>query len=472
MENLHETYEMNECIERSKTFGLYLRKQRTKDTLYITINDGGNIFKVSTGITCNCGLIRPRRWDSRNAELNRQIMLTRFFMCEELCNFASSDITTIKNVIFNHFRTMANKTPKSRTPRASKVIVEALDALYQPTKKTYKSYRTHVNRFIDYVSSLKDSRGGGDSLDKFKMEYIIDFRNYLTDNGLSPKTIKAAVNFIVPLINNYIAENRKYMKYVSKIEGISNVKDNTQDKKVKCLTVKQLEAFMNYIPTARQKATYDIFKLLIITGLRISDIQQILHGHYIKGENNTLIVKTQKKKEIANVILDDTIKELIATYSEYKIPGNFNDSLKSLFMDILPNDIVQYEEQHGRKVESVTESLYNVISAHWARHTFITYRRICGDPIDKIRQMVGHSNDKMINQVYSHMQAEDENRLFAKKYVQDPLKTLLKDKVKVVDNSAQYAKERYDELAEAVKQGYGNELLEANEEIDELSKNE
>ena len=104
--------------------------------------------------------------------------------------------------------------------------------------------------------------------------------------------------------------------------------------------------------------------------------------------------------------------------------------------------------------------------------TFITYRRICGDPIDKIRQMVGHSNDKMINQVYSHMQAEDENRLFAKKYVQDPLKKLLKDKVKVVDNSAQYAKERYDELAEAVRQGCGQELLEAMEQIDEMSKNE
>ena len=86
--------------------------------------------------------------------------------------------------------------------------------------------------------------------------------------------------------------------------------------------------------------------------------------------------------------------------------------------------------------------------------------------------MVGHSNDKMINQVYSHMQAEDENRLFAKKYVQDPLKKLLKDKVKVVDNSAQYAKERYDELAEAVRQGCGQELLEAMEQIDEMSKNE
>ena len=201
---------------------------------------------------------------------------------------------------------------------------------------------------------------------------------------------------------------------------------------------------------------------MIITGLRISDVQQILYGHYIKGENNTLIVKTQKKKEIANVILDDTIKELIATYSEYKIPGNFNDSLKSLFKDVLPKDIIKYEEQHGCKVESVTESLYNVISAHWARHTFITYRRICGDPINKIRQMVGHSIDKMINQVYSHMQAEDENWLFTKKYVQDPLKTLLKDKVKVIDNSVQYAKERYDELSEAVRQGYGQELLEEN----------
>ena len=74
MENLHETYEMNECIERSKTFGLYLRKQRTKDTLYITINDGGNIFKVSTGITCNCGLIQPKRHTSHTVHTSTALL--------------------------------------------------------------------------------------------------------------------------------------------------------------------------------------------------------------------------------------------------------------------------------------------------------------------------------------------------------------------------------------------------------------
>ena len=74
----------------------------------------------------------------------------------------------------------------------------------------------------------------------------------------------------------------------------------------------------------------------------------------------------------------------------------------------------------------------------------------------------------MINQVYSHLNIKDENKLFAAKYTKNPLK----DKVTVIDHSKEYLKENMDNLVNAVKMGYGKEYLEVMEEMDEMSKNE
>jgi len=471
MGNLNEMFEMNRKIEQvANKFGLFLRRQRTKDTLYITVCHKGQVYKIATGISTQCGLIRARRWDSRDGEINKKLLSIRLFMSDFMTNFANADILDIKNEITNHFNitNMANNSPRTRTPRASKVINEAFETLYSPTKSTYRTYQTHVNRFIEYLQSLKESdkRSNGDSLDKFHLEWIIDFRNWLIDKGLSPKTIKITVNFIVSLINNYISEDRRYIKYVPKIANITNVKEKTTEKKEKYLNVRQINSFMNYSPKGKsQTKTYDIFKLMLLTGLRISDIQQLLNGEYSKGLNNTLIVKTKKTKETANVILTNDIQQLIEKYDGYTIPSSFNDNLKVLFKNILPNDKIEYDQQKGRTVEHVTTEIYNVISAHWGRHSFITYCVIKGMSKDQIKSMVGHADETMINQVYGHLTAEDENKLFAEKYTQNPLK----NKVTVIDHSKEYLKENMDNLIDAVAKGYGNEYLEVMEEQDNIN---
>lgn len=469
MENLYETFEMNREIEQvTNKFGLFLRRQRTKDTLYITVCHKGQVYKIATGISTQCGMIRARRWDSRDGDINKKLLSIRLFMSDFMTNFATADILDIKNEITNHFNItqMANKTPRNRTPRASKVIVETFESLYSPTKSTYKTYKTHVNRFIEYLEYVKetDKRSGGDSLDKFQLGWIIDFRNWLVSNGLAPKTIKITVNFIVSLINN-IAEERKYMKYVKKIENISNVKEKTTEKKEKYLNVRQINTFMNYSPNGNvETKTYDIFKLMLLTGLRISDTQQLLNGEYSKGMNNTLIIKTKKTKETANVILTSEITRLIEKYEAYTIPSSFNDNLKALFKSILPNDTTEYDQQKGRTVEHVTTEIHNIISAHWARHSFITYCVIQGMDKDQIKSMVGHADETMINTIYGHLTAEDENKLFAKKYTKNPLK----GKMKVEDKRFEYLQENMKELQDAVAKGYGKEYLEVMEEQDNM----
>ena len=469
MDKTIKTYEMNDQIEQvTNKFGLYLRRQRTKDTLYITVCHLGQVYKIPTGICTQCGEIRARRWDSRNGEIMKKIMNVRLLITELMCNFADADILTIKNEIINNLNiSVMNNSPKTRTPRASKVIKEVFDKNYTQDMASYGTYLTYLRRYISYLEYIKetDKRNGGDSLDKFKLEWIIDFRNWLSDNGLKPQTINTTVNFIVATINNYIAEDRRYMKYVAKIAGVTNIKQKITDKMVKSLNIEQINKFFAYTPTDKYEyITYDIFKLLILTGLRISDLQQILDGEYIQGENNTIAVKTKKKKTTANVILTKEVKELIDKYTGYHISKNYNEGLKKLFKNILPDDVIEYDEQNGRTVKHVETQLYNVITAHWGRHTMITYNRMKGEDIEKIRQQVGHSTDKMINQVYSHLNIKDENKLFAQKYTENPLK----NKVTVIDKSKEYLKENMDNLVNAVKMGYGEEYLEVMEEMDEM----
>ncbi len=470
MNNSIKTYEMNSQFEQvTNNFGLYLRRQKTKDTLYITVCHDGQVYKIPTGVNVVCGQIRPRRWDSRDGEINKKLLSIRLLLSDLLCNFASADILTIKNEIKNKLNIEdMNKSPKSRTPRASKVITEVFEKNYNADMASYGTYRTHVRRFISYLEYIRenDKRNGGDSLDKFKMEWIVDFRNWLSDNNLKPQTIKLTVNFIVSLINTYIAEDRKYMKYVSKIDGISNIKKKVTEKINKSLNIEQINRFFAYKPQGKvEQKTYDVFKLLILTGLRISDLQQILNGDYVEGVNNTLVVKTKKKKTTANVILTKEVKKLIEKYMGYTIAHNFNENLKNLFKNILPDDMIEYDEQTGRTVKHIETQLYNVITAHWARHTMITYNRMKGEDIEKIRQQVGHANDKMINDVYSHLSASDENKLFAEKYTENPLK----NKVTVIDKSKEYLKENMDSLIEAVAKGYGQEYLEIMEEMDNIN---
>lgn len=470
MDKTIKTYEMNNQIEQvTNRFGLNLRRQRTKDTLYITVCHDGQVYKIPTGISCGCGEIRARRWDSRNGEIMKKIMNVRLLITELMCNFADADILTIKNEIINNLNiSTMNNCPKTRTPRASKVITEVFEKNYTKDMASYGTYLTYLRRYISYLQYIHDTdkRNGGDSLDKFKLEWIIDFRNWLSDNGLKPQTINTTVNFIVATINNYIAEDRRYMKYVTKIAGVTNIKVKTTDKMVKSLNIEQINKFFAYHPSDKYEyITYDIFKLLILTGLRISDLQQILDGEYIQGENNTIAVKTKKKKTTANVILTKEVKELIEKYTGYHISKNYNEGLKKLFQHILPYDTIEYDEQTGRTVKHVETQLYNVITAHWGRHTMITYNRMRGEDIEKIRQQVGHSTDKMINQVYSHLSIKDENKLFAAKYTKNPLK----DKVTVIDKSKEYLKENMDNLVEAVKMGYGQEYLEVMEELDNIN---
>lgn len=469
MENLNEMYEMNRKIEQvTNKFGLFLRRQRTKDTLYITVCHKGQVYKIPTGLSCGCGEIRARRWDSRNGEIMKKIMNVRLLITELMCNFASADILTIKNEIINNLNiSTMNNSPRTRTPRASKVITEIFEKNFTQDMASYGTYKTYLRRFISYLQYIKetDKRNGGDSLDKFKLEWIIDFRNWLSDNNLKPQTINTTVNFIVATINNYIAEDRRYMKYVAKIAGVTNIKVKTTDKMVKSLNIEQINKFFAYTPTDKYEyVTYDIFKLLILTGLRISDLQQILNGKYIQGENNTIAVKTKKKKTTANVILTKEVKELIEKYTGYHISKNYNEGLKNLFQHILPDDTIEYDEQTGRTVKHIETHIYNVITAHWGRHTMITYNRMKGEDIEKIRQMVGHSTDKMINQVYSHLNIKDENKLFAEKYTENPLK----NKVTVIDKRFEHLQENMKELQDAVAKGYGKEYLEAMEEQDNM----
>ena len=60
----------------------------------------------------------------------------------------------------------------------------------------------------------------------------------------------------------------------------------------------------------------------------------------------------------------------------------------------------------GRNVEK-TAPLNKLISNHFARHTFITFKLREGMSPDKLCYMTGHADDRMIKEVYEHLSKTD-----------------------------------------------------------------
>ena len=126
----------------------------------------------------------------------------------------------------------------------------------------------------------------------------------------------------------------------------------------------------------------------------------------------TYIIKTHKEKILAVIIVTDDILELQRRYeSGFSFntirESAYNNALKSIFLKAGLTQIESYcKDIAGTKVER-TGRLCDIISNHYARHTFITNKLREGYLPNKLCDMTGHADDEMIKRVYGHLTADD-----------------------------------------------------------------
>lgn len=407
-----KTDKLNDLVEPK--FGFTLRKMKTHCLVYLTVKQRVT-HKIPLGIKCQVGEWDKKRHLTKNPSDNEKILSVKLAIMRNFEYLCTSDVDTIRQILNIEENIIM---PKARTPRASTILEEALKALYEDRPKIYKVNKTYLNRYLSYLQYLRetDRRMGGDSIEKLKVQHILSFRTWLVEKKLSIKTINESVALICLLINRYVTETAKYIKYnvekVSVTKLKSNVKQN--DKKLKLIPWSSIDKFLAYVPDEKEKATYDIALLLFHTGLRYENALDLLNGRYIDNGNGTVTVKTNKASIYAHVILNDTIERIMRERQGYSTDNRHFDYMLKRMWAKFDDSIDEYKEQKGNEILNVSKPFAKNISAHYFRHTFITRKLREGVRPELIIKMVGHADTTMIERVYGHLTHEQENELFVK----------------------------------------------------------
>ena len=164
----------------------------------------------------------------------------------------------------------------------------------------------------------------------------------------------------------------------------------------------------------------DIFCFQCWTGQRFSDLMNIEHDDIIKeGEDWKWVLVVSKTQEKIEIPIVDYAKEILLKYlnSEYPIPRYSNQvvnrTLKDIAKELEMDRSVTIEKYQKGKLKTENTPLYNVITSHVGRKSFITNGLMLGINERIVRDISGHKDEKSFRRYVNY--AEDFKSAIIKK---------------------------------------------------------
>lgn len=302
--------------------------------------------------------------------------------------------------------TQRKKAMKGRTYKATTLIERAFKQHIDDNKvkeATAKEYKFIIQRWSKWVVDVNKS----DGISCLKQAGFDKYVDYLKKAGKSNIEINK-VSILRLLINNYIAKQAKY--------GIGQIiynplkdKRRSEDRLKVELLDDEIERIENAELPKKLNLWRDIFCLAIYTGQRVSDIYQLLKGDYTRTEEGTIIIRT-KKRDKDSYILNSPIVDKYLSLTEGKIKtkdktfkANLNDKIKTICKMVGIDREITYTDAHHTKQ---TDKLCNIISSHFARHTFTTKKVREGYSFEEVGKMIGDTG-QIVELTYSHLTRQD-----------------------------------------------------------------
>lgn len=184
-----------------------------------------------------------------------------------------------------------------------------------------------------------------------------------------------------------------------------NVKQVKEEKKCEILKG-EIEAFRN-VKVKNDKEQYykDVFLLQLATGQRISDTLKLIKGDYKVQQGqpcNTIILITIKRNTTSYITETKEVTKLLQA-----IRANKENEVKNKKDKALAHYLkVLFTRASINRLTPSGKPLNDVISSHFARHTFVTQRLREGYNFAQVGKMIGDSA-LMIEKVYGHPSDED-----------------------------------------------------------------
>lgn len=226
--------------------------------------------------------------------------------------------------------------------------------------------------FEDYADIKLDADTYNNVVFTKFVSYMILERE-LMDNTVNKhvRMLKSFLHFMYPKMDIYFM---KYPEY---------------DPEVIVLTRNELKVIQQSVFNDRLSKVRDLFLFICYTGMRYSDTQRY-ESRWVNDGVFEFMMKKTKYNAIVPII--EQAKEIICAYEGTpKISAQkFNKYLKEMFKELKLDRSVLIKDRIGNKVIETIKPLYEVITSHIGRKTFITYLLERGIPIQDVMVMSGH----------------------------------------------------------------------------------
>ena len=430
----------------------YLRKPKSKrpTRIFLVVYISGKQHRYPTQVR-----VYPSQWNSKkqlavvsnvqseqdnhnNKIVNEHLITVRRYFSEFIEYICNNDVTDIAKTLKQFiYRDMA-KSKKNSRKNIYDVIPNALEhyhkyvkpSIKDSTKRQNESLLSEFRRFLDTLPSKERT------MQIFSQRGLNKYKQYLIDKMERSKNDDKMRNFGVGQLNRCGAIIALLINrvLVEKEDGINPVVWNKVDDPRRedqighiPLLDNEVIAIENCLGLTDVEEEYrNLFLLQLECGQRVSDMAKILTGKYNveQGKKYKYIVLSTIKENIkAYVPLTPRMTMLIERVKAHKLVdpiefeektkgkgnGTYNEAIRRISKKAeLDREIVKI---NASQIE-VRKPLYETITSHDARCTFITNMIKKGVSPERLCKMTGHASDEMIKRVYAQLSDTDEiNRI-------------------------------------------------------------
>ena len=247
------------------------------------------------------------------------------------------------------------------------------------------------------MSFLKIKKLNGFPLNSFSKDLISDFFSFLQNKELS-------INYIERLLNNMKTVlnwgfKNKYNIDPELVNFVSNIKNSINKDKPKMVTLfkDEFKKIIEYNPkNPRISEIKDAYIFMCKTGQRLSDYKALNKDSIIYSDESKLwfwVIKQVKVKTDVIIPLNNQTYNILQKYN-FKLPlhSRSNKDLKKLAKEVgLDREVVENTTRNNKLI-TTKYKLYDIITLHSSRKTFVTIGIQSGFNDHVITKVTGHSS--------------------------------------------------------------------------------
>lgn len=259
------------------------------------------------------------------------------------------------------------------------------------SKNTINSYKNTISSFIDYIS-INNLKVQFNTIKPSTLYSFLDYKeeNLQKQTELSSGSKKLYITHLKAFCSFIESESDKLLDFTKLFENINirtekaNPKGLTEEEQNKLFDVLENEKYIknNYVSVRNAL----IFKTILFSGLRVSEMLSLRYSHYIESGNKyeiSVIGKGRKQRfvYVEKDLIDDELNEL----------KSYHD-INSLVCLSLKKEKIPRENLDKALRSLCRKANIKPFGTHMLRHTFAKQYLKNGGNIVHLQHILGHSN--------------------------------------------------------------------------------